>query len=385
MATIDHRVAPISTIRLPEGGNFALSMTFTGATLTDTSGTVTAQNGESTKRVPLLWSKAGYAPSGSVYSFDIAPATTDDDTVAFSVVTSSGYTDYAFTIYDESGSAPYPIYLRLQGRVEWVPDVGEFDAETEASTAVTVTVDGVEIAVAVTVAGGGGGSSTLDTNTITSGLSGLLKSASNTLDSAVAGTDYLAPAAIGTTVQAYDAELAAIAGLTSAADKLPYFTGSGTAGLADLTSAGRALLDDANAAAQRTTLGVGTGDSPTFAAVAVASNGHLTLLDSGALQITGTGTTNHTSFSGVGNWYGTVAFFVTGVGIMVQVGNIGGSVNGLSCSGPIRPQSYTVAGLPSAGVGEGSIIYVSNETGGGVLAFSDGTNWRRVTDRAIVS
>ena len=33
---------------------------------------------------------------------------------------------------------------------------------------------------------------------------------------------------------------------------------------ADLTSAGRALLDDATAAAQATTLGLGTGDSPTF-------------------------------------------------------------------------------------------------------------------------
>ena len=46
--------------------------------------------------------------------------------------------------------------------------------------------------------------------------------------------------------------------------------------------------------------------------------------------------------------------------------------------------SYVVANLPDSSVA-GQMIYVSDETGGAVMAFSDGSNWRRITDRAIVS
>ncbi|WP_397544791.1 hypothetical protein, partial [Roseovarius salis] len=58
----------------------------------------------------------------------------------------------------------------------------------------------------------------------------------------------------------------------------------------------------------------------------------------------------------------------------------------LDVDGPARVKSYTVATAPSASsAGEGAIIFVSDEAGGAVLAFSDGTDWRRVTDRAAIS
>lgn len=63
---------------------------------------------------------------------------------------------------------------------------------------------------------------------------------------------------IGTDVQAYDAGLASIAGLTTSSDQAIYTTASDTYAVTSLTSFGRSLIDDADASAARTTLGLGT-------------------------------------------------------------------------------------------------------------------------------
>jgi hypothetical protein len=73
--------------------------------------------------------------------------------------------------------------------------------------------------------------------------------------------------------QPLDAELTAIAGLTSAADQVPYFTGSGTAALMTINSTSRSLLDNVNAAQWRTDLGlvIGTNVAPARRGISVST------------------------------------------------------------------------------------------------------------------
>jgi phage-related tail fiber protein len=114
-----------------------------------------------------------------------------------------------------------------------------------------------------------------------------------------AGTNPTTLAGYGITdAQGLDAELTALAGLVSAADRLPYFTGSGTAALATYTAFARTLDGAVDAAAARTTLGLGS-----LALLSSINNGNW----SGAALTVSNGGTGATSLTGYVKGNGTGA------------------------------------------------------------------------------
>ena len=106
----------------------------------------------------------------------------------------------------------------------------------------SVTVNGTSIAL--------GSSATFDTDDIGEGSTNLYYTDGR--------ADARITAATGVSVQAFDAGLTSIAGLTTSANQAIYTTGSDTYAVTSLTAFGRSLIDDADASTARTTLGLGT-------------------------------------------------------------------------------------------------------------------------------
>jgi hypothetical protein len=100
------------------------------------------------------------------------------------------------------------------------------------------------------------------------------------------------------------------------------------------------------------------------------------------------------SIFATGGDMGTIEEAVTvseDLGLITDAATVEYDLGLIVTSGIIQPDSLilptkTVAELANLSANPAAqFVYCSDESGGAVPAFSDGTNWRRVTDRSIVT
>ncbi len=157
--------------------------------------------------------------------------------------------------------------------------------------------------------------------------------------------------------QATDATLTALAGLTVSADQMIYATGSDAFATTSLSAAGRALIDDADVATMRGTLGLGTAaTSASTAFLASASPS----VSSGTLTVTANGITfsDGTSQTTANAGGGSLTVQEEGVALANNCSVLNFVGSSVTASGTGSTKTITISG----GGGGGSSLTIADES-----------------------
>ncbi|EJH9337111.1 hypothetical protein NF737_000555 [Escherichia coli] len=186
-------------------------------------------------------------------------------------------------------------------------------------------------------------------------------------------------AAFGKDFQALDATLTALAGLTTGANKLPYFTGTDTASQTDLTSVGRDIIGKNTIADILTYLGL--GDTSGYVGrwvntrVFTSSGTYTPTPGTKRIRVTITGgggggggckaiSNNETFFGAGGGAGGTVITILTPTQNSYPVTIGAGGAGGVSATNGTSGGNSVFASLIAPGGADGGKVGVTNTNGG---------------------